>query len=131
MKIAITGGIGSGKSFVCRELERHGIRVYDSDAAAKRLMRSDKPLQQSLCSLVGEEVYDAEGVLQKPVFCWQARPTSWLSTMWFILSWREISSRATSTGSRVPSSSKVDLSIALISTLWSVSRLQRRFAFSE
>ena len=67
MKIAITGGIGSGKSFVCRELERHGIRVYDSDAAAKRLMRSDKPLQQSLCSLVGEEVYDAEGVLQKPV----------------------------------------------------------------
>ena len=30
-------------------------------------MRSDKPLQQSLCSLVGEEVYDAEGVLQKPV----------------------------------------------------------------
>ena len=67
MKIAITGGIGSGKSFVCRELERHGIRVYDSDAAAKRLMRSDKPLQQSLCSLVGEDVYDAEGVLQKPV----------------------------------------------------------------
>lgn len=67
MKIAITGGIGSGKSFVCRELERHGIRVYDCDAAAKRLMRSDKPLQQSLCSLVGEEVYDAEGVLQKPV----------------------------------------------------------------
>ena len=60
MKIAITGGIGSGKSFVCRELERHGIRVYDSDAA-------DKPLQQSLCSLVGEDVYDAEGVLQKPV----------------------------------------------------------------
>lgn len=67
MKIAITGGIGSGKSFVCRELERHGIRVYDCDAAAKRLMRSDKPLQQSLCSLVGEGVYDAEGVLQKPV----------------------------------------------------------------
>ena len=67
MKIAITGGIGSGKSFVCRELERHGIRVYDSDAAAKRLMRSDKPLRQSLCSLVGEDVYDAEGVLQKPV----------------------------------------------------------------
>lgn len=67
MKIAITGGIGSGKSFVCRELKRHGIRVYDSDAAAKRLMRNDKPLQQSLCSLVGEDVYDAEGVLQKPV----------------------------------------------------------------
>ena len=41
MKIAITGGIGSGKSFVCRELAKRGIEVYDCDAAAKRLMRSD------------------------------------------------------------------------------------------
>jgi len=34
MKIAITGGIGSGKSFVCRELAKRGIEVYDCDAAA-------------------------------------------------------------------------------------------------
>ncbi len=67
MKIAITGGIGSGKSFVCRELERRGIHVYDCDAAAKRLMRIDKPLRRSLCALVGEDVYDAVGELQKSV----------------------------------------------------------------
>lgn len=66
MKIAITGGIGSGKSFVCRELEKHGIRVYDCDAAAKRLMRSDTQLQESLVRLVGDEVYQ-DGVLQKTV----------------------------------------------------------------
>ena len=41
MKIAITGGIGSGKSYVCRILEKQGIRVYDCDAEAKRLMRTD------------------------------------------------------------------------------------------
>lgn len=41
MKIAITGGIGSGKSFFCRELEKRGIKVYDCDAAAKRLMATD------------------------------------------------------------------------------------------
>mgnify|MGYP002424963937 CR=1 FL=1 len=40
MKIAITGGIGSGKSFFCRELEKRGIKVYDCDAAAKRLPMS-------------------------------------------------------------------------------------------
>ena len=40
MKIAITGGIGSGKSYVCRLLRERGIEVYDCDAAAKRLMRS-------------------------------------------------------------------------------------------
>ena len=48
MKIAITGGIGSGKSYVCRILEKHGIRVYDCDAEAKRLMRTDARLQAGL-----------------------------------------------------------------------------------
>lgn len=67
MKIAITGGIGSGKSFVCRELQRRGIDVYDCDAAAKHLMRSDVELQQRLRRLVGEDVYSADGTLQKPV----------------------------------------------------------------
>ena len=66
MKIAITGGIGSGKSFVCRELERHGIAVYDCDAAAKRLMRENLSLKADLMALVGDEVY-VDGILQKPV----------------------------------------------------------------
>ena len=67
MKIAITGGIGSGKSYVCRILEKQGIKVYDCDAEAKRLMRYDADLQESLKQLVGEEVYSAEGILEKPV----------------------------------------------------------------
>ena len=67
MKIAITGGIGSGKSYVCRILEKQGIRVYDCDDEAKRLMRTDARLQAGLKKLVGEQVYSAEGVLQKPV----------------------------------------------------------------
>lgn len=66
MRIAITGGIGSGKSYVCREIERHGFTVYDCDSAAKRLMRSDADLQQALCRLVGDEVC-RDGVLQKAV----------------------------------------------------------------
>lgn len=65
-KIAITGGIGSGKSFVCRELRKHGIEVYDCDDAAKRLMRDDRQLQADLTRLVGEGVF-VDGVLQKPV----------------------------------------------------------------
>lgn len=67
MKIAITGGIGSGKSYVCRILEKQGIRVYDCDAEAKRLMHTDAELQTGLKQLVGEEVYSADGILQKPV----------------------------------------------------------------
>ncbi len=67
MKIAITGGIGSGKSYVCRLLEQRSIEVYDCDAAAKQLMRTSDKLQQQLKALVGDAVYSADGVLQKPV----------------------------------------------------------------
>ena len=55
--IAITGGIGSGKSYVCQLLEKHGIKVYDCDAAAKRLMRTSATLRQQLRQLVGPQVY--------------------------------------------------------------------------
>ena len=67
MKIAIPGGIGSGKSYVCRLLERRGVSVYDCDAAAKRLMRSSAELQDGLRRLVGDSVYSADGRLQKRV----------------------------------------------------------------
>ena len=53
MKTGITGGIGSGKSYVCRLLEQHGIEVYDCDAEAKRLMRTSPAIQQALKQLVG------------------------------------------------------------------------------
>ena len=66
LRVAITGGIGSGKSYVCRRLERHGIRVYDCDTAAKRLMRDSDELREALRQLVGDEVY-VGNVLQKPV----------------------------------------------------------------
>ena len=66
MRVAITGGIGSGKSYVCKRLEAFGIRVYDCDAAAKRLMRTSSALQRDLCRLVGDDVY-VDGMLQKQV----------------------------------------------------------------
>lgn len=63
-RIAITGGIGSGKSYVCRCLEKMGIEVYDCDSAAKRLMNTSHQLQESLSKLVGTNVFE-HGVLQK------------------------------------------------------------------
>lgn len=64
--IAITGGIGSGKSYVCQLLEKCGIKVYDCDAAAKRLMRTSATLRQQLRQLVGPQVYRG-CILQKRV----------------------------------------------------------------
>lgn len=53
MKTGITGGIGSGKSYVCKRLALHGIEVYDCDEAAKRLIRTSPTLQQQLVRLIG------------------------------------------------------------------------------
>lgn len=57
MKIGIAGGIGSGKSYVCKLLGQHGIAVYDCDAAAKRLMRTSPALRQQLTALIGPDTY--------------------------------------------------------------------------
>lgn len=64
--IAITGGIGSGKTYVCKLLHERGIDVYDCDAAAKRLMRENTVLRNRITTLVGEEAY-SNGILQKRV----------------------------------------------------------------
>ena len=64
--IAITGGIGSGKSFVCKKLGDYGIEVYDCDSAAKRLWAADENLRRQLTEIVGNDVY-INNVLQKRV----------------------------------------------------------------
>lgn len=65
MKIGITGGIGSGKSYVCRVLKEQGIEVFDCDSEAKRLMRNSPELRQQLTALIGPETYTPEGILNK------------------------------------------------------------------
>ena len=64
--IAITGGIGSGKSYVSVLLQAAGIPVYNTDNEAKRLMLSDEGIRQDLIALLGEGVY-TDGALNKPM----------------------------------------------------------------
>ena len=53
MKTGITGGIGSGKSYVCQLLRTRGIEVYDCDQAAKRIIRTSEDVRQQLLQLIG------------------------------------------------------------------------------
>lgn len=64
--IAITGGIGSGKSYVSALLEKAGIPIYNADNESKRLTTENAEIRCGLVNLLGEEVY-AEGVLNKPM----------------------------------------------------------------
>ena len=65
MKIGITGGIGSGKSYVCRLLQQRGYEVYDCDSAAKRLIRTSPEIRQELTALIGPDAYLEESGKRK------------------------------------------------------------------
>ncbi len=56
-KIGITGGIGSGKSFVANIIEKMGYPVYYSDVRSKELTNTHPLIRQGLIDLVGENVY--------------------------------------------------------------------------
>ena len=57
MIIGITGGIGSGKSTIARELAKLGFTVYDCDREAKRIIEEDGDVKHTIIGLLGEEAY--------------------------------------------------------------------------
>ena len=64
-RIGITGGIGSGKSGIAEILRVKGIPVYDADSASKKLISTQPELIQNLKNLLGEDIYDSAGCLNR------------------------------------------------------------------
>ncbi|CCH00717.1 dephospho-CoA kinase [Fibrella aestuarina BUZ 2] len=60
-KIGITGGIGSGKSTVCRVFSILNVPVYEADERAKWLTNHDPILKADIVRLLGPNAYDAAG----------------------------------------------------------------------
>lgn len=65
LKVGITGGIGSGKSTVCRIFSALGIPVYDADSRAKWLQTNDLLLKNQIIQHFGNEAYLADGSLNR------------------------------------------------------------------
>ena len=65
IKVAICGGIGSGKSTVCQMFAERGVALYDSDSRAKALMNESEELRKALVAEFGEECYTG-GELNRP-----------------------------------------------------------------
>ncbi|MDR6783108.1 dephospho-CoA kinase [Pedobacter africanus] len=63
LKIGITGGIGSGKTTVCKVFETLGVPVFYADTVAKQIMVSDALLVAGVKSAFGKESYTADGSL--------------------------------------------------------------------
>lgn len=67
MKVGITGGIGSGKTYVCKIISSLGYPIYDCDTRAKELMSSNKALISSIKHLIGTDSYNNDGSINKEV----------------------------------------------------------------
>ncbi|MDR1338501.1 MAG: dephospho-CoA kinase [Prevotellaceae bacterium] len=65
LRVGLTGGIGSGKSIVCKVFFMLGIPVYQADIAAKKLYDTDFKLRDELKLLFGEHLYNADGMLDR------------------------------------------------------------------
>ena len=65
-KIGLTGGIGTGKTYVSDIFERLNIPVFNSDTNAKQCLSNDKALIEKLKKEFGNSIYDGH-VLQKEV----------------------------------------------------------------
>ena len=63
--IAITGGIGSGKSVVARMVQVMGYQVYDCDSRAKALMTEDDNVRHQLVDAFGPETFLEDGSLNR------------------------------------------------------------------
>lgn len=63
LKIGITGGIGSGKTTICKVFETLGVPVFYADTVAKEIMVNDQVLIEGVKATFGPESYFQDGTL--------------------------------------------------------------------
>ena len=65
VEVGVTGGIGSGKSIVCRIFKSLGIPVYDADSQAKILMRENPEIIKAIKSAFGNNSYSEDDKINR------------------------------------------------------------------
>lgn len=65
LKVGITGGIGSGKTLVCRAFSILGIPVFNADRAARDLYSSHPEVRMEMVNLFGEKVFLPSGPINR------------------------------------------------------------------
>jgi dephospho-CoA kinase len=65
IKVAVTGGIGAGKTTVCRIFNSLGIPIFNADVEAKNIMVTDLHIRTSLIESFGGDIYLENGALDR------------------------------------------------------------------
>ncbi len=65
LNVALTGGIGSGKSTVASEFQTFGIPIIDADVIARTITAPGKPCLTAIVNVFGNDLLSNEGVLDR------------------------------------------------------------------
>lgn len=65
MRVALTGGIGAGKSTVCQLFERLGVPVLDADLIVRELVAPGQPALEAIRQAFGNQILAADGTLDR------------------------------------------------------------------
>jgi dephospho-CoA kinase len=65
LRIGITGGIGTGKSLICKIFATLQVPIYDADSMARKLMISDSNLMDQIRAEFGQSSYHSDGSLNR------------------------------------------------------------------
>jgi dephospho-CoA kinase len=65
LAVAVTGGIGAGKSEALRSFERHGAAVISSDEIVHRLLSEDESVRRALLERFGGRILDDAGQVDR------------------------------------------------------------------
>jgi dephospho-CoA kinase len=65
LTIGVTGGIGSGKSTVCKVFEILGVPIFKADDTARLVLDNHEPLKQAIISRFGKDIYLPDGRLDR------------------------------------------------------------------
>ncbi|MBL4578166.1 MAG: dephospho-CoA kinase [Flavobacteriales bacterium] len=64
-KVGITGGIGSGKSTICKVFLQLGVPVYNADTRGKELLRINNAVKEQVIAVFGTETYLEDGSVNR------------------------------------------------------------------
>ena len=63
--VALTGGIGSGKSTVADAFSRLGITIIDADIIARQVVEPNTPALKAIAEHFGQAIINADGTLNR------------------------------------------------------------------
>ncbi len=65
IKIAVTGGAGSGKSTVCKVFKKLDVIVFNADKFARDIVQKDRPAYHKIIEYFGKQLIEKNGRLNR------------------------------------------------------------------